>query len=150
MGLDASVIIVEKKTCGTSDDEQYSGLEGWIPSTDDPDNDKFYWRKHARLQVFMCKQHEKQNPMADYKQDSDLAHLGFNADGVFITEDVLDELEKAIENDYWDYFCSDGFFWGHQFQEEAVKEYKEQDKEFLAWAREQVKNKKNIIYTCSW
>lgn len=150
MGLDASVVIVKEKTCGTSDDEQYSGLEGWIPSTDDPDNDKFYWRKHARLQVFMSEQHKKQNPMADYKEDSDFAHLGFNCGGVFITDDVLDELEKAIGSNYYDYFASDGFFWGHQFQEEAVREYKEQDKEFLAWAREQIKNKKNIVYTCSW
>jgi hypothetical protein len=28
---------------------------------------------------------------------------------------------------------SDGFFWGQQFQEEQVKEYKAQDKEFLKW-----------------
>ena len=34
---------------------------------------------------------------------------------------------------------SDGFFWGQQFQEEQVKEYKAQDEEFLKWAKEQFK-----------
>ena len=29
------------------------------------------------------------------------------------------------------YFASDGFFWGQQFQEEQVKEYKAQDEEFI-------------------
>ena len=148
MGLDASAIIVERQICNKAD-ENYSGLEGWV-TTNDLDNDKFYWRKHARLQVFMATWHKKQNPNADYSEYSDLAHLGFNGSGVFMTKEVLDSLEKAIDNGYWEYFAHDGFFWGQQFQEEAVKEYKEQDIEFLAWAREQIKNKKNVIYTCSW
>ena len=28
-------------------------------------------------------------------------------------------------------FATDGFFWGQQFQEQAVKEYKAQDKKFI-------------------
>lgn len=149
MGLDQSVVLVEEsKSCGTEDKESYYGLEGWIPSDDPGDPDKFYWRKHARLQVFMAKQYEKQNPGEQH--DSELGHLGFNCKAVFITKDILDELEKAIDSKYYDYFASDGYFWGHQFQEEQVENYKDQDKEFLEWARDQIMNKKNMVYTCSW
>ena len=84
------------------------------------DNNQFYWRKHARLQVFMDKQHNQQNK--DRKLDSELDHLGFNGDSdipyVLVTKDVLDDLEETIKKDYWNNFCSDGFFWGQQFQEE--------------------------------
>ena len=54
----------------------------------------------------------------------------------FILEELIKDLEEAIKNDYWDHFAKDGFFWGQQFQEEAVKEYKAQDEEFLKWAKE--------------
>ena len=47
-------------------------------------------------------------------------------------------------------FASDGFFWGQQFQEEQVKEYKAQDQEFLKWCKEQVKAGRQIGYDCSW
>ena len=81
----------------------------------------------------------------------DLAHLGFNAgDEVYITEEVVKELEEEIKNNYHNCFCPDGFFWGQQFQEQSVKEYKAQDKKFIAWCKEQIKNKQVPIYTCSW
>ena len=81
-----------------------------------------------------------------------MQHLGFNGGqgGVTITEDLINDLEEAIRNDYYDYFASDGFFWGQQFQEEQVKEYKAQDKEFLKWAQEQLKKNISIGYDCSW
>ena len=37
-----------------------------------------------------------------------------------------------------------------QFQEESVKEYKNQDKKFIDWCKEQIKNKQVPIYCCSW
>jgi len=82
----------------------------------------------------------------------DLQHLGFNGGqgGVTITEEVVKDLEEAIKNDYWDHFANDGFFWGQQFQEEAVKEYKAQDKRFLWWCKKRLKEKKEIGYDCSW
>ena len=52
----------------------------------------------------------------------DLSHLGFNAgDEVYITEDVVKELETEYKTDYHNSFCSDGFFWGQQFQEECCE-----------------------------
>ena len=121
-------------------------------------HEEFYWRKHARLQVFFAKQFRKQKEKElstlKYKNNTmeDLQHLGFNGGqgGVTITEEVVKDLEEAIKNDYWDYFASDGFFWGQQFQEEQVKEYKAQDKKFLEWCKKRLKEKKEIGYDCSW
>ena len=121
-------------------------------------HEKFYWRKHARLQVFFAKQFRKQKEKElstlKYKNNTmeDLQHLGFNGGqgGVTITEEVVKDLEEAIKNDYWDHFAHDGFFWGQQFQEEQVKEYKAQDKKFLEWCKKRLKEKKEIGYDCSW
>ena len=116
-------------------------------------HEEFYWRKHARLQVFFAKQFRKQNEGKDKNNTvDDLQHLGFNGGqgGVTITEEVVKDLEEAIKNDYWDHFATDGFFWGQQFQEEQVKEYKAQDKKFLEWCKKRLKEKKEIGYDCSW
>jgi len=114
---------------------------------------EFYWRKHARLQEFMSREHAKQNPK-DKRNDTNLEHLGFNGDSknpnVNITKELLDRLEKAIKNDYCEYFCSDGFFWGQQYQEESVKGYKDLDKEFLKAARKALKAGREVTYNCSW
>ena len=82
----------------------------------------------------------------------DLQHLGFNGGqgGVTITEEVVKDLEEAIKNGYYDHFASDGFFWGQQFQEEQVNEYKAQDEKFLRWCKQRIKEKKDIGYDCSW
>ena len=123
----------------------------------DPKEDGFVWRKHARLQTFMNQQWQKQNQREAEKRNKpptdpmDLSCLGMNAgDEVYITEEVLKELKKAYEEKYYRHFCSDGFFWGQQFQEEAVNEYKGQDKKFIEWCEEAIKRKQTIVYTCSW
>ena len=116
-------------------------------------HEEFYWRKHARLQVFFAKQFRKQNEGKDKNNTvDDLQHLGFNGGqgGVTITEEVVKDLEEAIKNDYWDHFATDGFFWGQQFQEEQVNEYKAQDERFLRWCKQRLKEKKEIGYDCSW
>jgi len=119
----------------------------------EPKEDGFVWRKHARLQVFMAREFENQNPKEDTNGHSaSINGLGFNGDEhkVVITEDVLKKLEEAIKNDYYDYFASDGFFWGQQFQEEQVKEYRKQDKQFLKFCKEGIKEGKIIEYSSSW
>ena len=114
---------------------------------------EFYWRKHARLQEFMSREHAKQNPK-EKRNNSDLQHLGFNGDSknpnVIITKDLLDRLEEAIKNNYHKYFASDGFFWGQQFQEESAKDYKDQDMQFLKAARKALEDGRIIKYNCSW
>ena len=112
--------------------------------------EEFYWRKHARLQQFMAKEFDEQNK--DKKRDNNLAHLGFNGGegGVKITKELVERLEEALKNRYYNYFASDGFFWGQQFQEEQVQEYEEQDQKFIEWCKEQLEAKKDIGYDCSW
>ena len=130
--------------------DQYAGFrdeEGRV-------KEEFYWRKHARLQKFMAVEFKDQNKKPDKENNSinDLQHLGFNGGqgGVKITKDLLERLEEAYKNNYYDYFASDGFFWGQQFQEEQVTEYKEQDKKCLEWCKEQLEAGENIGYDCSW
>ena len=131
------------------------GLDQYAGFRDSKGNvhEEFYWRKHARLQVFFSKQFRKQNKDKEKNNTvDDLQHLGFNGGqgGVTITEEVVKDLEEAIKNGYYDHFASDGFFWGQQFQEEQVKEYKAQDKKFLEWCKQRLKEKKEIGYDCSW
>ena len=115
-------------------------------------NKEFYWRKHARLQVFMAEEYNKQNPREEKASENEggLSHLGFNGGPVNITNEILDRLEEAIKNGYWDYFAHDGFFWGQQVQEEQVQYYKRTDQQFLKAARKALKAGREVTYICSW
>ena len=111
----------------------------------------FVWRKHARLQEFMAKKWADQNPAV--KVEGMLAHLGFNGDQeapCYITKEVVKELAEQIEKGFSDYHAEDGFFWGQQFQEESVKEYKEQDMKFLKFCEQAIDEGKVVEYWCSW
>ena len=119
----------------------------------DPSEDGFVWRKHARLQVFMAREYAKQNPKENTDNHScNIDGLGFNGDEhkVVITKDVLKRLEEAIKSNYYDYFATDGFFWGQQFQEEQVKEYNKMDLQFVKFCKEALKRGEIIEYSCSW
>ena len=120
----------------------------------EPTKDGFVWRKHARLQKFMSKEFTKQNPKEDTNEHSasDLGHLGFNGEDhkVVMTKDILKRLDEAIKSDYRNHFASDGFFWGQQHQEEQAKSYKTQDKKFIKFCEDALKNGKTVEYSCSW
>ena len=129
--------------------DQYAGFR----NEDGQVNEEFYWRKHARLQQFMSKEFREQNKTKKENNSmDDLQHLGFNGGqgGVKITKELVERLEEAYKDNYYYYFASDGFFWGQQFQEEQVTEYKDQDKKFIEWCKEQLEAKKDIGYDCSW
>ena len=88
-----------------------------------------------------------------HKHEGMLSHLGFNGDDdspVYITEKVAQELAEQIQKGFKDYVAEDGFFWGQQFQEESVKEYKEQDIKFLKFCQQAINDKKVVEYWCSW
>ena len=135
--------------------DQHAHLRGhkvdWdkVFSDDKEENSKvFTWRKHARLQQFMSAKWDEQNVCHKHE-----GHLGFNADQeapCYMTEDVVRELAEQIQNGYKDYVAEDGFFWGQQFQEESVKEYKEQDIKFLKFCEQAINDKKVVEYWCSW
>ena len=114
---------------------------------EDRDNIKYEWRKHARLQVFMRDLYRQNNPNAKMGTYT----LGWNGiDIVELTSEDLTALQKAIETDYYEYFADDGFFWGQQWQEEMAKEYKDQDIEFVKWAKEEIENGNKVFYNSSW
>ena len=101
----------------------------------------------------MAREYAEQNPKENTNDHSSgMQGLGFNGDDhkVVITKDVLKRLEEAIKNNYYDYFASDGFFWGQQFQEEQVKEYEKMDLQFVKWCKEALKRGEVIEYSCSW
>ena len=111
----------------------------------------FVWRKHARLQEFMAKKWAEQNPAVE--PEGMLKHLGFNADQeapCYMTKEVVQELGEQIDKGFSDYVAEDGFFWGQQFQEESVKEYKEQDMKFLKFCEQAISENKVVEYWCSW
>ena len=138
--------------------DQHAHLKGhnvnWAKYFDDDKEEcskLFVWRKHARLQQFMSTWWDKQNK--HHQHEGHLAHLGFNADQeapVYITEELVLDLAEAISNNYKDYVAEDGFFWGQQFQEESVKEYKDQDIRFLKFCQQAISEKKVVEYWCSW
>ena len=118
----------------------------------------FEWRKHARLQEFMNTLYMEKNKL-ESKWEQSKMHDGEDADVVWnpiswdrieLLEDDIDKLEEAINNGYSRYFCDGGFFWGHEFQEEAAKDYKEKDLEFVEFAREALADGDTVIYECSW
>ena len=136
MGLDQYAYSRNKdsKLNGTMTDEDY-------------DNIKYEWRKHARLQVFMRDLYKEKNPDA---QEGSFG-LGFNGDDLLeLDTKDLEKLGKEIKEDYFNSFADDGYFWGQQFQEEQVKEYKDQDKNFVKWARQELKDGNKVFYSCSW
>ena len=92
---------------------------------------------------------EQQNPDVE---SENAFNLGFNAGDVPVemTKEVVDKLEEAIKNNYKDYVAEDGFFWGQQYQEETVEEYREQDLDFLADCKKALDNNDTILYECSW
>ena len=125
--------------------------EDFYMNDNSKDQKVFSWRKHARLQQFMAQQWDKQNE--HHEHTGTLAHLGFNGDNetpVYMTKEVVADLRKAIETDFKDYVAEDGFFWGQQFQEESVKEYKEQDIKFLKFCEQCINEEKVVEYWCSW
>jgi|TARA_A100001391_G_scaffold84447_1_gene55312 hypothetical protein len=125
--------------------------EDYYMNDNSKDQKVFCWRKHARLQQFMAKKWEEQNPAIE--MEGHLSHLGFNADQdtpCYMTKEVVKELREQIDKGFSDYVAEDGFFWGQQFQEESVKEYKEQDTEFLKFCEQAINENKVVEYWCSW
>ena len=98
--------------------DQYAWV-GRKPSDEAPED--FYWRKHSRLQQFM------EDLWREKGREEEL-----NCNNLELTEADLLALQEAIGKGYSDHFCEGGFFWGHQFQEEAVREGKP------------------VVYSCWW
>ena len=71
-------------------------------------------------------------------------------DELIIDKKIIEELRQEIKSGYHQSFCEGGFFWGHQFQEESVKEYQKQDLEFCDWVLTELDKGNQVVYSCSW
>ena len=140
MGLDQYANVRDKqsgKMKSPDFDKVYSDKNEYKPT-----DHGFVWRKHSRLQQFMSSIWDEQNP--------DNAEPMNGEDELVITKEIITKLRKEIDGNYHNSFCSGGFFWGHQFQEEAVREYSKQDVQFCDWALAQMEKGEEVVYQCSW
>ena len=104
--------------------------------------DVYDWRKHARLQQFMHDKYFEKHPDAVSGQE-------FNCKKLILTKEDILEFQELVKNDNLP-FCDGGFFWGHQWQEEAMKDYKEYDLKFCSDALKWIKEGKEVWYDCWW
>ena len=103
--------------------------------------DDFYWRKHARLQDFMEKL---------WVEKTGRPAVELNCEDMVLTESDVDRLEKAVLTGYVENISDGGFFYGHQFQEESVKEHMEYDHQFVIAARQAMAEGTQVVYHCWW
>ncbi len=103
----------------------------------------FTWRKHAKLQAFM------ENLFFDK------AEGGVHGDDVF----NCNPMELDAKHIRWLRRCINasrlpdsegGFFYGHEWQDEAAKEYREQDLQFCEWALGKIAEGHHVYYDCWW
>ena len=106
------------------------------------EEDTFYWRKHSRLHEFMLSIWMEQNP--------DKSREVFNCRDLYLSEEDLLELRRALANNFDDYTSEGGLFWGHQYQEKQVDEYADQDLNFVQRALDAVREGKPVVYSCWW
>jgi len=104
--------------------------------------DTFYWRKHSRLHEFMLSIWMQQNP--------DKSREVFNCRDLYLSEEDLLELRRALADNFDNYTSEGGLFWGHQFQERQVDEYADQDLNFVQRALDAVREGKPVVYSCWW
>ncbi len=110
--------------------------DGEEPNDQHIEAEDFCWRKHSQLQAFMQEKWDKKNP-----------NIEFNLQPLRLTkEDILD-LKSRITFGIMPR-SDGGFFFGHQFQDEASQEYKEQDLKFCNWALEEIERGSPVYYEC--
>ena len=98
------------------------------------------WRKHARLQQFMLNKYLEKHP-----DDNDV----FNQKKLLLDEKDILELQELVKDQRLP-FCDGGFFWGHEFQEESMQDYKKDDLKFCKDALQWIKEGKEVWYDCWW
>ena len=113
---------------------------GFVRQKDHAQAVEFYWRKHSRLQEFM------QALWADTVDGEDGEE--FNCRELTLTKDDLQDLQGQIAKGYEDYQSQGGFFWGHEWQDQAVENYAQQDAEFVAAALDALEQGGQVAYSC--
>lgn len=101
---------------------------------------EFYWRKHSRLQTFMEQLWVEQGGEVD----------DFNLGDLELTRKDIERLQEAVNTGYRDFICSGGFFYGHQFQEEAVLHNRPEDERFVQAALAALDRGDRVVYRPWW
>ena len=98
---------------------------------------EFYWRKHSKLQEFM------ENVW--YKEQGNTEEL--NCKDLVLTKEILEKLLKCVETNTLPK-SKGGFFYGHQFQDDAAKDSQKADIKFCKEALQAIEDGKQVIYSC--
>ncbi len=101
---------------------------------------EFYWRKHSRLQTLM--------EQLWLEEGRDIEEL--NCADFELTRDHIERLQEAVNTGYKEYPCIGGFFYGHQFQEEAVAANRPEDERFVQSALAALDRGERVIYHPWW
>ncbi len=101
---------------------------------------RFVWRKHSKLQTFMEGLFVERTGQGITELNCGELELG--------AADIA-RLEQALKQGGLPH-CDGGFFYGHQFQDEAAAAYRDLDLEFCAWARGRISEGDTVIYSCWW
>ncbi len=116
------------------------GLDQFAYRNDCEHHPEFIWRKHAKLQEFMEDLFVKRTG----KGAADL-----NCASLELSKDDIAMLEKLVRTETLP-DSAGGFFYGHQFQDESSKEYRDQDLAFCKWAKAVLDTREKVIYSCWW
>jgi len=143
MGLDANAGYLNPKK------EQQDNVVDINENIGDRMESPYYWRKHARMQQFMMELHDSKNNGPAKGQRDGMMDSFNGGDILYLERDDIETLLKLVEQDNLP-FCPDGFFWGHQFQEESMREYKAQDIQFCKDALQWIDSGLEVWYDCSW
>ena len=135
MGLDQYAFSApERLTVEKNDDGQLQvkGVHG----------EEFQWRKHSKLQSFFENAIDK-GKLTPLKDDV------FNCNPVELNLPLLYDLyEDLVLRGLQE--SGGGFFYGHQFQDEAASDYRQQDMKFCKWAIDTIKEGDYVYYDCWW
>lgn len=135
MGLDQNAYITRKSLeeirNSPKDENGYIDLDRFTV-------EEFYWRKHAKLQEFMELLWERRGNSRDT----------FNCELMELTQDEVLELLAMVSGDSLPE-SPGGFFYGHQFQDESSRHYREEDIAFCHKAYRAMKEHGySVIYSC--
>ena len=103
-------------------------------------SEQFYWRKHSKLQEFM-------ETIANEREG--MSPTDLNCGELELFEDEIIQLQELVKGNSLPE-SPGGFFYGHQFQDEAAENNRDQDLEFCKWALTEIKDGNHVFYSCWW
>ena len=119
---------------------------GWVNDEAKEDVVEFRWRKHAKLQEFMRQLwYQKQGKEAP----EHVLGCEFNCENLYLDEIDIHELKQKLET-FTLPEAKDGFFWGHEWQNETARESVAYDLDFCTKALAWLQEGRKVWYSCWW